>query len=254
MASAQVHVHFGVDAGVPITDTLSSSSNSSTSPSFSTSDRYNSVTKRLLIGPALRLEFGSGFGVEFDALYQRINYDHTTVLSEAGGTATVLQLPNGYYNQNIEQTTANRWQFPLLVQYSHKLPGRKTAFFVEGGPSISRIGNTHSNLSVFTNAAGSTPVSNTGSLGGQSFTTAGVVAGAGLDLPLFGLHLRPELRYSHWFNQQTIPAQIAASSGLLSAVPIPVNVFNLAAPLITTPAPSFRNQNNELSFILGLTF
>src|SRR5260221_13861567 len=45
VANAQSQLHFGVEAGIPLTDTLSSTSTSSTSPTGFSIDRYNSETK-----------------------------------------------------------------------------------------------------------------------------------------------------------------------------------------------------------------
>src|SRR5713101_514989 len=84
VAAGQIHPHLGVEAGVPLSDTLSSTSFASTSGIISSFDRYNSETKRLLIGPAFRLDLQSGLGIEFDALYQRINYDHATISGAPG--------------------------------------------------------------------------------------------------------------------------------------------------------------------------
>ena len=128
IANAQIQFHFGVEAGVPLTDTLVSTSTSSTNSASSSIDRYNSETKRLLIGPAFRVDLVRGLGIEFDALYQRVNYDHA--IASSSPTAS-------FFSRSFEQTTANRWQFPLLVQYNGTLS--KTKFFAEAGPSISRI-------------------------------------------------------------------------------------------------------------------
>src|ERR1700680_1888875 len=146
VATGQIQVHFGVEAGVPLTDTLASSSQSSTTviPMGSTSgtssffDRYNSETKRLLIGPAFRVEMQSGLGIEVDALYQRIDYDPATL--------SVLPGNGAPSNQSFEQTTANRWQFPLLMQYTRTLSNPNTRLFVEAGPSISRIAGSRSTI------------------------------------------------------------------------------------------------------------
>jgi hypothetical protein len=105
-AHAQMHLHLGVDAGIPITDTLSSYSNSSLNGADYSLSRFNSVTKRLLIGPSLRLELPKGLGIEFDALYQRVNYDSTNVSS-------VPEILLSF--ESFEQVAANRWQFPLLL-------------------------------------------------------------------------------------------------------------------------------------------
>src|SRR5260370_24981438 len=54
-AAGQVSFHFGLEARVPLTDTLVSSSESSTSqfPAYSLLSRFSSKTKRLLIGTKL---------------------------------------------------------------------------------------------------------------------------------------------------------------------------------------------------------
>lgn len=233
LGRGQVHPHFGVEAGVPLTDTLSSTSNSSTSATSSSFDQYNSETKRLLIGPAFRVDLQSGLGIQFDALYQRINYDH----------AAISALPPTIFSQSFEQTTADRWQFPLLVQYTRKLSQTKTPLFVEAGPSISRIANSRSTIS--TTARSNSISSTTSSVTGQGGTWAGIVAGAGVDIPLFRAHVRPEFRYSHWFSQN-VPAQAAflPLSGFIA-------IGGITSGIVT---PSFRTKQNEASFLLGLTF
>ena len=52
-ADAQIRLHFGLKAGVPLTDTLLSSSNASPVGQDFLLNRYNYKTKRLLIGPSL---------------------------------------------------------------------------------------------------------------------------------------------------------------------------------------------------------
>jgi len=225
--NAQIQVHFGVEAGIPLTDTLSSTSTSSASPSSFSFDRYNSETKRLLIGPAFRVDLQRGLGIEFDALYQRVNYDHAIVNSLFSGASF-----------SFEQTTSNRWQFPLLIQYSGTLP--KTKFFAEAGPSISRIANSRINIS--STSTSFSPSSNTSSSTGQGGTLAGITMGAGVDLPFFRRHLRPEFRYSHWFSPNA-PSAIGFAYRL--------GDFFSSAPVVS---PTFRTNQNEASFLLGLTF
>ena len=110
-ATSQIRLSPGINVGTPLTDTLVSSSFSSSSGTDSSFDRYNSATKRLLIGPSLRLELPRGLGLEFDALYQRLDSDY------ASGSVS----PGVFSSRSFEQTTANRWQFPLLVQYSRSM-------------------------------------------------------------------------------------------------------------------------------------
>ena len=227
--NAQIAVHFGAEAGVPITDTLSSISSASALPGIIFYDRYNSETKRLLIGPTFRVEFQHGLGIEFDALYQRINYDHATLSSQPAAQ---------FFSQSFEQTTANRWQFPLLVQYSRDLSTAKV--FAKVGPSISKIANSRSTITSTSSSGPSSTTSNMSTATGQGGALAGITVGAGIDLPLFHLHLRPEFRYSHWFSPSAIPpAGVLIYSGLANLAPI---------------SPTFRTNANEADVLLGLTF
>jgi hypothetical protein len=67
-ANAQIQFHVGVTAGVPMTDTLSSSSSSSLNGQDYFFSRFHSDTKRLMIGPSFRLDLTKVLGLEFDAL------------------------------------------------------------------------------------------------------------------------------------------------------------------------------------------
>jgi len=220
---------------VPLTNTLVSSSSASTSGSGSSFSswysRYNSETKRLLIGPVFRVDSASGLGFEFDALYQRIDYDDATVSTASG--------PGGYVDRSFEQTTGNRWQFPLLIQYTRKLSKPKIGLFGEAGLSISYIADSHTTLTSTT--VGSSPSSSTSTSTGSGGTLAGVVIGGGVDVPVWRVHLRPELRYSHWFSQNGAQPYYAVISNFLLGIPA------------TVPS-SFRTTQNEASFLVGVTF
>jgi hypothetical protein len=229
-ANAQIAVHFGAEAGVPITDTLSSTSIASALPGIIFSDRYNSETKRLLVGPTFRAEFPHGLGIEFDALYQRINYDHA--ISNSQPTAQ-------FFSRSFEQTTANRWQFPLLVQYSRDLS--KAKVFAKVGPSISKIANSRSTINSTSSSGPSSTTSSISTTTGQGGTLAGITVGAGIDLPLFHLRLRPEFRYSHWFSPSATP-------------PVGVLVYSAWYATSAPIYPTFRTNANEADVLLGLTF
>ena len=180
-ATGQVHFHVGLEAGVPVTDTLVSSSKTATgqSPAYSLFTRFNSETKRLLIGPTFRVETQSGLGFEVDALYQRVNSDFSVVLLQP--TAPTQQA-------FFRQITANRWQFPVLVQYSRNL--RSVRWFAGAGPSLSHIGQNEPQIR--------NPFPQSSPPSGA--TWGGITAGGGLDLRVSHLHLRPEFRYSHWIR------------------------------------------------------
>ena len=231
VANAQIQFHPGVVAGVPLTDTLTSSSSSSISPSSSSLDRYNSVTKRLLIGPTFRVELQRGVGFEFDALYQRLNYDHAT---------STFSPSASYLNQSFEQTAGNRWQFPLLLQYQATVS--KTGVFVEGGPSISSITSSRGTLRSSTALSLTSASSSVSTITGRGGTLAGTTTGAGLDLHLSRWHLRPEFRYSHWFTASAASSAFLSLSGFI----VPSSASSVS--------PSFRTTQNEASFLLGRTF
>jgi hypothetical protein len=238
-----MQVHFGVEAAVPFTDTLLSSSQASGdyinqpngTPTVTLSlSRYHSETKPLQIGPAFRVETPSGLGVEVDALYQRVDSDLATSSSQSGAPAS----------ESFEATTANRWQFPVLVRYTRILGKGKLKWFAEAGPSISHIGASRNTIRSITISPSSTS-SSTSNVPGPSATWAGITAGGGVDIPVARLHLRPEFRYSHWFAQsETGVAAAFVSSSFAS--------FLLAGPVPAVSA--FPINQNEASFVLSLSF
>lgn len=236
-ANAQIHLHWGVEAGIPITDTLSSYSISSSSGQDYSLSRYNSITKRLLIGPCLRVDLPKGLGIEFDAIYQRVNFDSTSIDS-------IPEIP--YLSTSFEQIHANRWQFPLLVQYNRTI--RKHTFFVEVGPSISTFVNSKGTFSSSLIDPPFVPTSNSGPISGQGGTLAGITSGAGMDIPVLHKHVRPEFRYSHWFS--TNSASIYGETFYVTTGE--VSTFLLGPPVVGVPG--LRVNPNEVSFVLGLTF
>ena len=221
-----------MEAGVPITDTLISSSGASTSqaPPSSLFSRFNSETKRLLIGPTFRLDTQTGLGFEVDALYQRVDSDFSAALLE----------PTAPTQQAFEQTTANRWQFPVLVRYSRQL--RSTRWFVGVGPSLSYIDQTRPKAtgpSLFGSAA-------------SSATWGGITAGGGVDVRVSHLHLRPEFRYSHWFAGSSAmpPFSLVVITTLLPSPGVGPPIGSLGVPT----GFFYPIRQNEVSFLLGLTF
>jgi hypothetical protein len=219
-AQGQVRVDAGVAAGVPLTDILESSSTTIANGVATTYSAFHSGTKRFLVGPVVRLEFTSHWGLEFDALYQCVDYDTTSASFGPGPLSTLI----------VQGTALNRWQFPLLVQY------RRHHFFAEAGLALSHLGNGYTNTSVATNNSAPVPQSNSG----PSLTQGGVVAGAGVDFTLLRGHVRPEIRYSHWFSQTGGVAGIVGSTGSLSAL------------LVAAPG-GFPQNRDEVTFLLSWT-
>jgi hypothetical protein len=227
VAIGQVSFHFGLAAGVPLTDTLVSSSESSQFPAFWLFSRFNSETKRLLIGPTLRVETQSRIGFEVDALYQRIDSDFSALLLQ----------PLAPAQQVFQQTTANRWQFPVLVQYSRKLQGMR--WFAGAGPSLSHIGQTRPQIT------------GTSFFGSHSSATwGGITVGIGVDGHVSHLHLRPEFRYSHWFAGSSA---ITPSATLAFLTLLPGG----SSSGVGLGGPNgffFPIHQEEASFLLGVTF
>ena len=238
-AFSQIRLSPGFRIGTPLTDTLISSSSSSSDGDSSSFNRSNSVTKRLLVGPSLRLELPRGPGLEFDALYQRINSDYAS-----GSQST------GYSDRSFEQVTANRWQFPLLLEYSHRV--EKISPFAEAGPSISTMLGGKGTSTSTSLISPSPATASTSAWNIPASTNAGITAGGGIEIPAFGRHLRAEIRFSHWFVTSGVVYSgfvlfDPAIFGILSAAP----TSNLLRPL----APNgFSEHPNEASFLLGFSF
>ena len=154
---------FGLKAGVPLTDLMSTVQ----SPNFG----FNSTTNRYLLGPEVELRLPFGLGVEFDALYRHYNFQQT------GSVAT---------NSNT-----GAWEFPLLAKY--RFPSLLVHPFVDGGLSWDRLqGLTQTLSSAFPNPFGP------GSPELLHNTVQGYVFGAGLDVHLLVIHVSPEIRYTRW--------------------------------------------------------
>jgi hypothetical protein len=231
IATGQISFHFGLEAGVPVTDTLVSSSQLSTSqsPVYSLFSRFNSKTKRLLIGPTFRVETQSGIAFQVDALYQRVDSDFSALLLQ----------PSVPAQQTFQQTTANRWQFPVLVQYSRRL--RSIRWFAGAGPSLSHIGQNEPQIrNPF--PLGTLPL---------SATWGGFTTGGGVDVRVSHLHLRPEFRYGHWFLGS---GAITPSTGVAISALFPLQSSVSSVALLIPSGFFFPIHQNEASFLLGVTF
>jgi hypothetical protein len=136
--------------------------------------------------------------------------------------------------------TADRWQFPLLIQFSPKFPVVKP--FVEAGPSFSHIANGHhvavvSTEDIFRSSTSNSQTNDLREL--RHSTVAGVTAGIGVDLHPRFLHVRPEFRYTRWAS----PQFSALSEFVLSDILYPMN-----------RVPSISSKRDQIDFLLGITF
>ncbi len=163
----------GVKAGVPVTDAFHTGSNGPL--------QFFSQTKRLTVGPTFELRLPFGLGIEFDALYKRLNYDRNSNLIDAISLAA---------------TTGNAWEFPLLAKY--RVGHGPIKPYIDGGVSFNNL----SGLTQFTRNTffpGSRVTTSSGTpLELRNRFRSGVVLGGGLELHALFLRISPEIRYTRW--------------------------------------------------------
>jgi hypothetical protein len=130
---------FGVKGGVPLTDFVDTVSGPSASVS--------SATRRYIVGATVELKLPAGFGVEFDALYRRFDYNSTVTL----------------LNVVSARTTGNDWEFPLLLK-KRFLPGPVHPF-IGAGVAFSKLSGVKQSIEsvLFPNRSTITTSSNTDS-------------------------------------------------------------------------------------------
>jgi opacity protein-like surface antigen len=156
----------GLKGGVPLTDPFREGS----TPSLS----YFSDTKRYLLGPAMEVRFPV-VGLEFNALYRRLNYRSEDIGSDFVATST----------------TANSWEFPLLLKVRAPSPGARPFFTT--GPTFRHL----SGLKQVTTSVigGEFEALRPSEL--QNRFNAGFTIGAGVEIG-DGVRLVPEIRYIRW--------------------------------------------------------
>jgi opacity protein-like surface antigen len=178
---------FGVKGGVPLTNAFEAA--------FQRDFGYVSDTKRYTLGPVVELRLPLSLGVEFNALYKRLNYDSTQAA-----------------------TTANSWEFPLLLKVRSPSPPVRPYFSV--GPSFRRLSDVRQ--TVFSVLGGNPGVLRPTEL--QNRFSAGFAIGAGVELG-DRLRIAPEIRYTRWGWEN-----------------------------FQQPSSGFRTNLNQLDFLLGLHF
>ena len=167
---------FGVKAGVPLTDFLTTVQ----SPNFG----FNSNTKRYIVGPTVELRLPFGLGIELDALYRRLDY------TSSGNLVDVFISGN---------TTGNAWEFPLLVKY--RFPSKIVRPYVDAGVAWDTLSGLTQTVTqtLFPTRTTTTTTSNPAEL--NKNTVRGFVTGVGLDVKVLFIHLSPEIRYTRWGAQ-----------------------------------------------------
>ena len=171
LAAAQP-IGVGIKGGLPLNDTFDV---------VNSTNRGLTAENRLwIVGPQIELRLPAGLGIEFDALYTKV--DFRSPLSAAGSIAGSV-------------VDANSWEFPLLLKY--KIGGNPRVAgirpFVNAGASFRRLSDVGT-ISQFV----------TGQSGGSSNTATGFVVGGGLEVKVLFLHLTPEVRFTRWGTENLI--------------------------------------------------
>lgn len=176
LAAGAQPISFGVKAGVPVTDSLN------TSQGFNVN--FTSANNRYLVGPTVELKLPFGLGVEFDALYRRLNYNGRFF---------------GVDTSETSRTTGNAWEFPLLAKY--RFPTKVVRPYVDAGiawDTLSGLSQTATTFGIPTGIV-TTTTSNPPEL--RHTTTTGFVIGGGIDVHALIVHVSPEIRYTRWGSQ-----------------------------------------------------
>src|ERR1017187_5619620 len=164
---------FGVKAGVPLTDFLSTAQSGNVS--------YVTATNRYIGGVTAELHLPFGLGVEVDALHRHLDYHQRWNTVGAG-------------------TTALDVAFPLRGKY--RFPKMKVVLpFVDAGVAFDSLAGVKQAVTTVVNGIISTSsTSNPAELHNSS--TRGFVIGGGIDIHFLVIHLLPEIRYTRWGAQQ----------------------------------------------------
>jgi outer membrane protein with beta-barrel domain len=199
-AHAQL-VQWGVKAGVPVTENFATASGLRQS--------FTSSTNRYVVGPTVEVALPHGFGFELDALYKRLHFNGTTTSIDV-----VTQ----------EKTTANSWEFPLLLKYKPTEGGIRP--FVDAGVSFHSIADVKQLVStrvIPRPVAVVTATDNPPELN-DNFN-AGFVLGGGIELRAPLIHISPEIRYTRWGSEN-----------------------------FRSPSGFLNSSQNQVEFLVGFTF
>jgi hypothetical protein len=208
---------FGVKGGLPLTDFFNAVSSDNLG--------YFSSTNRYIVGPTAELHLPFGLSVEFDALYRHLHY------SSAFNVADVL------VNSSTE---SGDWEFPLLLKYRFKAPLARP--FIDGGVAWDTLSGVSQTITQTAIATGIVSTSTNSSPAEQrNSTVTGIVLAGGIDIHVPLIHISPEIRYTRWTSPQFQTPSSATIPVGTSVVPV-------------TPGTSIGSNENQLEFLVGITF
>jgi opacity protein-like surface antigen len=211
----------GAKVGIPISDALAFKAPDTCAATAAVCGiiNYSSKTKRFTFGPSGELRLPYGLGVEFDALYTRLNYD----------SYFFRRAPSSGHGSAFTSTRADRWNFPILMKWRHDV--HRITPFIDGGIAFDHISGVRSNFASFNqDFSGFVSSLNGTTSNAVEFikpTSEGFVAGGGMDFrTVRRLHMMPEFRYTRWFSEN----------------------FD------REPGAIFHTNQNETTFLLGIAF
>ncbi len=211
----------GAKVGIPLSDAFEFRSPDSCAATDATCSiiNYSSKTKRYTLGPTVEVRLPYGLEIEFDALYNRLNYD----------SYFFARTPSSGHRSSFTSTGADRWNFPILLKWRHDI--HRISPFIDGGIAFDHISGVESNFAAFNQDLSGFVSQQTGKSSTAPELTKpnseGFVAGGGIEFrPVRHLRLMPEIRYTRWFSEN----------------------FN------RSPGPIFESNLNETTFLLGVTF
>ncbi|MFL6451520.1 MAG: hypothetical protein ACJ746_28155 [Bryobacteraceae bacterium] len=187
-------ISVGIKAGVPLTDVVESVDTHGGDLTF------QAQTKRYTIGPVVDIGLPLGFGVEFGAMYKRVDQKSRAVtitgFTTMGDTSVAIE-------QRADiSAVGHSWEFPVAVQYHFSKSSIRP--YVEGGISFNHLGNVYNFSNVYNVANASFPSPTprqppyTVAPIPGSFERVGGLVGIGVDFKLHVIHVTPGLRYTHY--------------------------------------------------------
>ena len=178
-------VTFGVRAGMPLTDFISTVQTQRVEGLLGIFPGFQSNTRPYVFGPSIELRLPAGLGIELDALYRRTNYSGTSVANNGLNVITTT----------VTSASANAWEFPLLLKYRFHVPVVKP--YVDAGFAWDTLAGLRQSIrqtvATITNASTTSTPADLHKKG-----TSGFVVGAGVDIHAWKIRLSPEARYTYW--------------------------------------------------------
>jgi len=202
-------VTFGVRVGEPLTDFVSTVQNQNIAGALGQLADFRSNTRPYVLGATVEVRLPASFGLELDALYRRLNY--------SGTVAT-----NGLNTTTINSTSANAWEFPLLLKY--RFGTKIVRPYVDAGFAWDTLAGLKQSIrQTIATITSSSTTSSPADLNKKG--TSGFVMGAGLDIHVVLLHVSPEVRYTRWNSAH-----------------------------FKDPAGLVESKQNQAEFLVGITF